>query len=107
MKYLNGIFVFVVFNEIKNEFFIVWDYLGVKLLFFFFKNDNFIFVLEIKFFFRYFLIFIKVDKEGIFEFIGFCFVRFLFLVIFKDIIEFLFVYYVIYSKNRYEIKEYW
>ncbi|WAM37354.1 asparagine synthase (glutamine-hydrolyzing) [Caldicellulosiruptor acetigenus] len=107
VKYLNGIFAFAIFNETNNELFVARDHLGVKPLFFSLKNDNFIFASEIKSLLRHPLISTKVDKEGIFELIGLCPARSPFSAIFKDIIELPPAHYVIYSKNRYEIKEYW
>lgn len=107
VKYLNGIFAFAVFNETKNELFISRDHLGVKPLFFSIKNENFIFASEIKALLKHPLISTKVNKEGIFELIGLCPARSPFSAIFKDIIELPPAHYVIYSKNRYEIKEYW
>lgn len=67
---LNGIFAFAIWNTKKEELFLARDHLGVKPLFYSFKNGEIIFASEIKALFEYPSIYPKLNNEGVCELIG-------------------------------------
>lgn len=63
----NGIFAFAIYDEDKRRVVLARDAMGVKPLFFTFKNDTFIFGSEIKALFRHPYVEPIVDKDGLTE----------------------------------------
>lgn len=70
LKMFNGIFAFCVFNESKNELFLARDQIGVKPLFYYFKNGKFAFASEIKSLFELPSVKPVVSKSGLCELFG-------------------------------------
>jgi len=48
LKKLNGMFAFAIYNKTKNSLFLARDRLGMKPLYYYYKDDKFIFASEIK-----------------------------------------------------------
>ena len=67
---LNGIFSFAVWNKEKQELYFARDHFGIKPYYYYFKNDTFVFALEVKCFFEYPDIVPTINKEGIAELFG-------------------------------------
>jgi asparagine synthase (glutamine-hydrolysing) len=63
----NGIFAFAIYDEDKRRIVLARDAMGVKPLFFTFKNDTFIFGSEIKALFKHPYVEPIVDKDGLTE----------------------------------------
>ncbi|MGG7056967.1 asparagine synthase (glutamine-hydrolyzing) [Clostridium tertium] len=63
----NGIFAFAIYDEDKRRVVLARDAMGVKPLFFTFKNDTFIFGSEIKALFKHPYVEPIVDKDGLTE----------------------------------------
>lgn len=107
VKLLNGIFAFAIFDEENQKIFMARDHLGVKPLFYSIKNDYLIFASEIKALLKHPLISSKVSSEGILDILSLGPSRSLGHGIFKDINEIPPAHYLIFSKNKFEIREYW
>ena len=51
LSYFNGMFAFVIYDKIKNEFFIARDRLGIKPLYYRKLKDSFIFAVKLSLFY--------------------------------------------------------
>lgn len=107
VKYFNGIFAFAILNESNKSLFMARDHLGVKPLFYFYKNNQMVFASEIKALFEHPDIEATIDEESICELFGLGPARSPGSAVFKDIKEIKPGHYAIYSKNKFYEKEYW
>ena len=107
VKLLNGIFAFAVFDEQRHSVFMARDHLGVKPLFYSFKEDYLIFASEVKAILKHPLISSKVSREGLIDILSLGPSRSLGHGIFKDINEIPPAHYLIASSSGIEIREYW
>ena len=87
VNYIKGMFVFLIFDKSKNKIFLFRDWFGIKPLFYSEQNNNFYFASEIKTLIKFPEIEknLTLNKDAVFEFIGF---RHLFKngsTLFKDI----------------------
>lgn len=67
---LNGIFSFAVWNDKKQELFLVRDHFGIKPLYYTLIDDTIVFASEVKAILEYPNVEAKIDKEGICELFG-------------------------------------
>ncbi len=107
LDYINGIYAFGVWDEYKQELFLARDPLGVKPLFYSYKNGNLIFGSEEKALLTHPLISHVVDRDGFLELISLGPARSLNSGIFKDIREVPPAYYLRLNKTGIKLKEYW
>ncbi|MDP4177072.1 MAG: asparagine synthase (glutamine-hydrolyzing) [Bacillota bacterium] len=107
VNYINGIYAFGVWNDKDNNLFLARDPLGVKPLFYSFKNDTLIFGSEIKTLLAHPMIEPVVTKEGLSDIFGLGPARSLGNGIFKDISEVPPAHYLFFDSNKITLKEYW
>lgn len=107
VKRLNGIFSYALWDEGKQKLFLYRDRVGVKPLFYTFKNDCLIFASEIKAIFEYPKIRARVDKNGLCEIFALGPARSFGSAVFKDIYEVLPGYYLSLSRKGLEQVRYW
>ena len=107
IKHINGIYSFGVWDEYKKTMFLARDPLGVKPLFYSYKNESLLFASEIKALLEHPIIEPIVDREGLLELISLGPARTLGGGIFKDIKELPPAHCLSFSPNRLDIEEYW
>ncbi|MGL6106292.1 asparagine synthase (glutamine-hydrolyzing) [Romboutsia sp.] len=107
VNYINGIYAFGVWDEHKQELFLGRDPLGVKPLFYAFKDNSLVFGSEIKAILKHPSIEPIVDKEGLLELMSLGPQRKLGGGIFKEIKEIPPAYYLVFNENGIQLKEYW
>ncbi|MEI6899548.1 MAG: asparagine synthase (glutamine-hydrolyzing) [Bacteroidota bacterium] len=74
VDYLNGMFVFVIYDQVTKEMFIARDHFGIKPFYYYTENSHFIFASEIKALFKHPLVKKELDSQSLFEFLHFQFV---------------------------------
>lgn len=107
MSRLNGIFAFAIFDEVNKKLFFARDMLGVKPLFYAFADGGFVFASEIKALLKHPAIKPQIDKNSIAEIMLIGPARTSGYGIFKDIHEVKPGYFGYYSKNGFELHNYY
>lgn len=107
VNHINGIFSFGIWNENEKSLFLARDHLGVKPLFYSYKDNNLLFASEIKAILKHPIIKPIVGTEGLLEIFGLGPARSLGNGVFKEINEVPPAHYLIYKNNKIKIKEYW
>lgn len=107
VDYLNGIFAFAIWDEYNQELFLCRDPLGIKPLFYSYKNGDLIFASEIKTLLQHPSVDSIVDKDGLLELISLGPARTLNSGIFRDIKEVPPAFYLIFNKNGITLSQYW
>ena len=107
VNYINGIFAFGIWDEYNRELFLCRDPLGIKPLFYSFKDGNLVFASEIKTLLKHPSIDSVVDKDGFLELISLGPARNLGDGIFRDIKEVPPANYLIFNDKGVTLKEYW
>ena len=107
LNHINGIFAFGVWDEYNKTLFLARDHLGVKPLFYSYKDDNLIFASQIKALLSHPMAEPVIDEEGIMEIFGLGPARSLGSGIFKDIREIPPAHCLLYRDGNVNIKEYW
>jgi asparagine synthase (glutamine-hydrolysing) len=107
VNHINGIYAFAIWNEDDKKVFIARDHLGVKPIFYSFKNDSLIFGSEIKTILAHPYIEPVVTREGITEIFALGPARSLGGGIFKDICEIPPAHYLYFDRDGAKLKEYW
>lgn len=107
VDYINGIFAFGIWDEYNRELFLCRDPLGIKPLFYSYKDGNLIFASEIKTLLMHPSIDSVVDKDGLLELMALGPARRLGSGIFKDIKEVPPAFYLIFNDKGITLNEYW
>lgn len=107
VNYINGIYAFGVWDEYNKELFLARDPLGVKPLFYAFKDNSLLFASEIKALLKHPSVDSVVDKDGLLELMALGPARKLGGGIFKDIKEVPPAYSLVYNKYGIKLNEYW
>lgn len=107
VNHINGIFAFGVWDEFNKTLFLARDHLGVKPLFYCYKDYNLIFASQIKALLANPLVEPVIAEEGIMEILGLGPARSLGNGVFKDIKEIPPAHYLIYKDGTISLKEYW
>ena len=107
VNHINGIFAFGVWDEFNQELFLCRDPLGIKPLFYSYKDGNLIFASEEKTLLKHPLVDSVVDKDGFMDLISLGPGRSLGEGIFKDIKEVPPAFYLIFNEKGLKLKEYW
>lgn len=107
LQYINGIYAFCIWDEDNKSAFLARDRLGVKPLFYTFKNNSLIFGSEIKALLAHPEIQPRVNRNGLLEIFGLGPSRSLGSGVFQDIQEIPPAYYLEYSQEDIKLKEYW
>lgn len=107
VNYINGIYAFGVWDEQNQELFLARDPLGVKPLFYAFKNNSLIFGSEIKTILAHPDVEPIVDREGLLELMALGPSRKLGGGIFKEINELPPAYSMVYNEKGMFVNEYW
>lgn len=108
LDYFNGIFAFAVYNIKKDKLFIARDRMGVKPLFYAFKNESFIFASEIKSILASGMVDPVVDREGLADIFTLGPSRTPGFGVIKNIYELKPGYYLNYDRiNKLSIEQYW
>ncbi|MBC5997345.1 asparagine synthase (glutamine-hydrolyzing) [Romboutsia ilealis] len=107
LDYINGIYAFGVWDDYKQELFLARDPLGVKPLFYTFKNRSLVFASEEKALLTHPLVESVVDRQGFLELISLGPARNLGSGIFKDIKEVPPAYSLTLNKKGITLNEYW
>ncbi len=107
LHYFNGIFAFAIWSERDKSLFMARDHLGVKPLFYFRKNQGFIFGSEIKALLANKEVEPIIDSEGICEIFGLGPARSPGSGVFKNIYEVKPGHFIYYSQDKFYEEEYW
>lgn len=107
LELFDGVFAFSILEENNNKMFLARDRLGIKNLFYYFKNSNFIFASEIKSILKHPEVKAVIGKQEVCEIFGLGPARSPGKTYFRDIKEILPGYYGIYSENEFNIFKYW
>lgn len=107
VKYFNGIYAFGIWDENNRSLFLARDPLGVKPLFYSFKNNSIIFASEIKALLKHPMIEPVINEEGIMEIFGLGPARSPGCGIFSDICEVKPAYCIKYDPSGIKLWEYW
>lgn len=106
-KHLNGIFAFAIWNDKKEELFIARDHFGIKPLYYYAKDDNFIFASEIKAILKHPLCKPVLNKQGISELFGIGPSHTPGISPFKGIYELEPANFIVFNKDCFRKEEYW
>lgn len=104
---INGIYAFAVWDEKNQNVFLGRDPLGVKPLFYSYKNDSLIFGSEIKTILASKLVEPVLTKQGLTEIFAIGPARVPGSAVFKDIYEVPPANYILFDRDKLELKEYW
>ena len=107
VHHLNGSFVFAIWNNEKEEFFIARDHLGTKPLFYTMQNNSFIFSTEIKALFQYPGVSKILDAQGISELLGIGPAHTPGTTIFDNIFELKPAHFAIFNRSGLHFEKYW
>ncbi|WP_455538973.1 asparagine synthase (glutamine-hydrolyzing) [Terrisporobacter sp.] len=107
INHINGIFAFGIWDEYNQELFLCRDPLGIKPLFYSYKDNNLVFASEIKTLLKHPSVDSVVDKDGLLELMSLGPARTLGSGIFKDIKEVEPANYLFFNKRGITLKEYW
>lgn len=107
VNYINGIFAFGIWDEYNKELFLCRDPLGIKPLFYSYKDGNLIFASEIKTLLTHPYVDSVVDREGLLELMSLGPARSLDSGIFKDIKEVPPAFYLVFNDKGINLNEYW
>ena len=107
VKYFNGVFSIIIFDERYNTFFIARDRLGVKPLFYSIINNDYMFASEIKGVLQHPKIDAMMDNNNLYEMLFLGPARTIGSTYFKDIHEIKPATYAIISQNGMDLNKYW
>lgn len=107
INHLNGIFAFAVWDENNKRLFMARDHLGVKPLFYIVNDNEILFASEIKSLLAHSKIKAILDKDGLGTLFALGPSRPLGDGILKGIKEVPPAHYLVFEKDRFELKEYW
>lgn len=107
VDYINGIFAFGIWDEYNRELFLCRDPLGIKPLFYSYKDGNLVFASEIKTLLTHPAIDSVVDRDGLLELMSLGPARNLGSGIFRDIEEVPPAFYLIFNEKGVILNEYW
>ena len=107
VDHINGIFAFGIWDEFNQELFLCRDPLGIKPLFYSYKDGNLIFASEEKTLLKHPLVDSVVDKEGFMDVISLGPGRSLGNGIFKYIKEVPPAFYLVFNEKGVKLNEYW
>ncbi len=102
----NGMFAFSIYNKKNKTVFIARDRLGVKPLFYYYKNSKFIFASEIKAILQDPTVGREINPEALDYFLTLAYIPSPYTV-FKNIFQLLPGHFLIYKNNQLTIKKYW
>lgn len=107
VDHINGIFAFGIWDEYNKELFLCRDPLGIKPLFYSYKDGNLVFASEIKTLLIHPSIDSVVDRDGLLELMSLGPGRSLGGGIFRDIKEVPPAFYLIFNDKGVSLNEYW
>ena len=107
IKKFNGIFAFAIYDEEKEQVFLVRDQMGVKPLFYSINNKNIIFASEIKAILANPMVKAQIDREGITELFALGPAVAPGKAIYKNILEIAPANCLLISKENIKVWEYW
>ena len=107
IKKFNGIFAFAIYDEEKEQVFLVRDQMGVKPLFYSINNKNIIFASEIKAILANPMVKAQIDREGITELFALGPAVIPGKAIYKNILEIAPANCLLISKENIKVWEYW
>ncbi len=105
LKNFNGMFAFCIYDQNKNLMFLARDRIGIKPLYYYFKNNKLIFASEIKAILEHNIPRV-VDIEALNHYLHLLYVPTP-LTMFKDIFKFPPANYAIFKNNKLEFTKYW
>lgn len=104
---LNGIFSFAIWDNNKEELFLARDHFGIKPLYYYLKDNNFIFSSEVKAILEHPEVETILDSDGIYELFGIGPAHTPGTTLFKNINEFRPAEYGVFNRNGLYINKYW
>ncbi len=107
LNHINGIFAFGIWDEYNKTLFLARDHLGVKPLFYSYKDNHLLFASQIKSLLANPLIEPVINEDGIMELLGLGPARSLGSGIFRDIKEIPPAHCLFYKDGTINLKEYW
>ncbi len=106
LEHFNGMFAFAIWDSNKKKLFIARDRLGIKPLYYYFKDNAFIFASEVKSILQHDNIKREINKEAFYQFFSYLFpLKGDYLI--KDIYELLPGYFLTFDKGGLVKKRYW
>jgi len=106
VQYLNGMFAFVIWDKSKQELFIARDRLGIKPVYYYKKDNLFLFSSEVRALLESGLVERKINRDVIHEYFTYQTIHAPNTFI-KNIFMLMPGHYATISKNKFEIEEYW
>ncbi len=107
LQRFNGMFAFAICDEKKKQIFIARDRVGIKPLYYYFKNGNFAFSSELKSLLKYPFFDKELDKKSLYYYLLFQYVPSPFSI-FKNTSKLLPGHYLTFKENEgVKIKKYW
>lgn len=107
VDYINGIFAFGIWDEYNQELFLCRDPLGIKPLFYSYKDGSLVFASEIKTLLKHPCVDSVVDKDGFLELMSLGPARSLGDGIFRDIKEVPPAHHLVFNRKGISLSEYW
>lgn len=107
LNHINGIYAFGIWDENAQKLFLVRDPLGVKPIFYSFKDGSFLFGSEMKAILAFPGMEAVIDRQGLLEIFGLGPARIPGSGVFKDIHEIPPAFYLTFSRDGITLKEYW
>lgn len=107
VDYINGIFAFGIWDEYNQELFLCRDPLGIKPLFYSYKDGSLVFASEIKTLLKHPCVDSVVDKDGFLEIMSLGPARSLGDGIFRDIKEVPPAHHLVFNRKGISLSEYW
>lgn len=106
LKLFNGMFAFAIWDSNKRELFIARDRIGIKPLYYYYKNNEFVFGSEIKSILQYSEIKRELDENCLKQIIYYAYpINGRSLM--KDIVELRPGHYILLKGNKLDIRKYW
>ncbi|MCF8057413.1 MAG: asparagine synthase (glutamine-hydrolyzing) [Desulfocapsa sp.] len=106
LQKLRGMFAFAIYDQTENRLFLARDRIGIKPLYYYFKDGKLVFASEIKAILEDNSIERKVNHQALYDYIGFEFVPAP-ATMFQDIYKIPAGHYLLCNEREIQIKQYW
>lgn len=106
VKKLRGMFAFVIFDKVNNKFYGARDHFGIKPIYYYLKDDTFIYGSEIKAFLKHPNFIKEFNEDALKPYLTFQ-TNMLEETFFKNVFKLLPAHYFVYENKKFETKKYY